>query len=49
MFDSLFVDEQESVRRQLSRGEQARAHNLKVAETGIGELLPVTNTHLLQY
>lgn len=40
----LFVDEAESVRRQLLRGELARQHNLKVAETGIGELLPVYTT-----
>lgn len=34
----LFVDEAESVRRQLYRGRQVIAHNEEVARTGIGEL-----------
>ncbi len=34
----LFVDESESVRRQLSRGQQILAHNGEVRRSGIGEL-----------
>jgi adenylate kinase len=34
----LFVDERESVARQLKRGRQIRAHNEEVQRTGIGEL-----------
>ncbi|QEF96303.1 Adenylate kinase [Stieleria maiorica] len=34
----LFVDESESVRRQLYRGRQVIAHNEEVARSGIGEL-----------
>jgi len=34
----LFVDEKESVERQLKRGREARDHNQKVRETGVGEL-----------
>jgi adenylate kinase len=34
----LFVDEKESVQRQLKRGRETRAHNEEVARTGIGEL-----------
>ena len=34
----LFVDEQESVARQLKRGRETRAHNNEVARTGIGRL-----------
>ncbi|WP_353620779.1 nucleoside monophosphate kinase [Stieleria mannarensis] len=34
----LFVDESESVKRQLSRGRQVIAHNEEVARSGIGEL-----------
>ncbi|MFK7818814.1 MAG: nucleoside monophosphate kinase [Planctomycetaceae bacterium] len=33
----LFVDENESVARQLKRGEQVRAHNEEVSRSGIGE------------
>jgi len=33
----LFVDERESVARQLKRGRETRAHNEEVARTGIGE------------
>ena len=33
----LFVDENESVRRQLSRGTKVRAHNEEVERSGIGE------------
>ncbi|MBL9209943.1 MAG: nucleoside monophosphate kinase [Opitutaceae bacterium] len=35
----LFVDEKESIARQLKRGRQTRQHNEEVARTGIGELL----------
>src|SRR5215475_12255829 len=35
----LFVDEMESVARQLKRGRETRAHNAEVARTGIGEFL----------
>ena len=34
----LFVDEKESVARQLKRGRQIREHNAEVRRTGIGEL-----------
>ncbi len=33
----LFVDEKESIARQLKRGSETRAHNEEVARTGIGE------------
>jgi len=35
----LFVDEKESVERQLKRGRETREHNQRVRETGIGKLL----------
>jgi len=35
----LFVDEKESVARQLNRGRETRLHNEEVARTGVGELL----------
>jgi adenylate kinase len=35
----LFVDERESIARQLKRGRLTRMHNEEVARTGIGELL----------
>lgn len=34
----LFVDEKESIARQLKRGRETRAHNEEVQRTGIGEL-----------
>lgn len=34
----LFVDEAESVARQLKRGEEAKAHNVEVRQSGVGEL-----------
>lgn len=34
----LFVDEKESIRRQLKRGEQTRIHNDEVHRTGVGDL-----------
>lgn len=42
----LFVDEKESVARQLKRGRQAMEHNEKVKESGVGELLEVRATDL---
>ena len=42
----LFVDEKESVRRQLYRGEQAKLHNDEVGESGVGELMEVRATDL---
>lgn len=42
----LFVDEAESVRRQLNRGLQAMVHNEKVRESGVGEILEVRKTDL---
>jgi adenylate kinase len=35
----LFVDEKESIARQLKRGREIRQHNEEVARTGVGELL----------
>jgi adenylate kinase len=35
----LFVDEKESIARQLKRGRETNAHNDEVARTGIGELM----------
>ncbi|MGC6423775.1 MAG: nucleoside monophosphate kinase [Lentimonas sp.] len=42
----LFVDEKESVRRQLYRGEQAKARNKEVSESGVGELIELRATDL---
>lgn len=42
----LFVDEKESVKRQLYRGQQARIHNEEVNESGDGELMEVRPTDL---
>ena len=42
----LFVDEKESVRRQLYRGEQAKAHNEEVIESGVGEVVELRATDL---
>jgi len=42
----LFVDEKESVRRQLNRGREALAHNEEVEESGVGELIEVRPTDL---
>ena len=42
----LFVDEKESVKRQLHRGKQAIAHNEEVSESGIGDLVEVRATDL---
>jgi adenylate kinase len=35
----LFVDEKESIARQLTRGRETRLHNEEVARTGVGQLL----------
>jgi len=40
----LFVDEKESVARQLKRGREITAHNDEVKRTGIGELLEIRPT-----
>ena len=40
----LFVDERESVARQLKRGHETRAHNDEVKRTGIGELQEIRPT-----
>ncbi|MFP6901500.1 MAG: nucleoside monophosphate kinase, partial [Opitutales bacterium] len=42
----LFVDEAESVRRQLLRGKQAMAHNSEVEASGIGQQWEVRKTDL---
>lgn len=42
----LFVDEKESVRRQLNRGKEVLAHNEEVKESGVGEMLEVRPTDL---
>lgn len=42
----LFVDEKESVRRQLHRGREVQAHNEKVRESGIGQIKELRNTDL---
>ena len=42
----LFVDEKESVKRQISRGKEAQEHNEEVEESGVGELLELRATDL---
>ena len=42
----LFIDEKESVKRQLQRGLEAEAHNAEVEETGIGERVELRATDL---
>ncbi len=42
----LFVDERESVRRQLERGKRAQEHNDEVRESGMGELMELRKTDL---
>ncbi|MGB0416532.1 MAG: nucleoside monophosphate kinase [Coraliomargarita sp.] len=42
----LFVDEKESVKRQIKRGRQAVEHNEEVRESGVGELQEVRPTDL---
>ena len=40
----LYVEEEESIRRQLHRGELVRKHNDIVKASGLGTLLPVRDT-----
>ena len=42
----LFVDEAESVRRQILRGQRARAHNAAVEASGVGEMVETRATDL---
>lgn len=42
----LFVDEKESVARQIKRGREVREHNLEVRRSGMGELLEERATDL---
>lgn len=42
----LFVDEKESVKRQLNRGREAMSHNQEVMESGVGELEELRPTDL---
>lgn len=42
----LFVDEAESVRRQILRGEKAREHNAEVEASGVGEMIEIRATDL---
>jgi adenylate kinase len=42
----LFVDEAESVRRQILRGQRARAHNAAVEASGVGEIIETRATDL---
>ena len=42
----LFVDEAESVRRQIIRGENARTHNEEVEASGVGRLKEIRKTDL---
>lgn len=42
----LFVDEAESVRRQILRGERARIHNAEVEASGVGEMIETRSTDL---
>lgn len=42
----LFIDEKESVKRQLNRGRETMEHNAEVAETGVGEKLELRPTDL---
>src|SRR5690606_25384 len=42
----LFVEEKESVERQIKRGKEAIEHNRRVEETGVGELIPIRQTDI---
>lgn len=42
----LFIDEKESVKRQINRGKESLAHNEEVKESGVGELEEVRPTDL---
>jgi adenylate kinase len=42
----LFIDEKESVKRQINRGQEALAHNEEVIESGVGQLEELRPTDL---
>lgn len=42
----LFIDEAESIKRQLARGHQAMRHNAEVKESGVGEHMEIRKTDL---
>ncbi|NKB72284.1 MAG: nucleoside monophosphate kinase [Candidatus Latescibacteria bacterium] len=42
----LFIDEEESIQRQLRRGEEAQEHNRKVASSGVGQRMEIRATDL---
>jgi adenylate kinase len=42
----LFIDEKESVKRQLHRGRETMSHNAEVTETGVGEMMELRPTDL---
>ena len=42
----LFIDEKESVKRQVNRGIEAQKHNTEVQESGVGEIEEVRQTDL---
>lgn len=42
----LFIDEEESIRRQLLRGKKSAAHNREVEQSGMGHLVEVRKTDL---
>ena len=42
----LFIDEKESVKRQMNRGVEAQAHNEEVRESGVGEIEELRPTDL---
>lgn len=42
----LFVDEAESVRRQILRGEKAKEHNAEVEASGVGEMIDIRATDM---
>lgn len=42
----LYIDEAESIHRQIKRGQQALVHNKEVEETGIGQVIEIRKTDL---
>lgn len=42
----LFIDEPESIKRQLLRGERAEIHNEEVRQSGVGQLMEIRKTDL---
>jgi adenylate kinase len=42
----LFIEEEVSIERQLKRGREVTAHNKRVTQTGVGELMKVRKTDL---